>query len=188
MSINLSPAKRGPKTYIPPRFQCPSANCTSKFSRKYDLLKHLKRCNAKLIDSPNVKNLKDSVIQHCKKCDKVVKGGHLAKHMTSCEGTMDRELDKIKSCNDARQNEKEVAIENAKDCNKVSNKVHINKDKTNCKGTQDKNIVATKESNNARQNEVEPVISNCKTCDKVIASSHLANHESNCKKNTRSCI
>ena len=83
-SIDLSPSKPGPKTYIPPRFQCPTTGCKSKFSRKYDLLKHLKRCNVELIDSPDVQNLKDSVIQHCKGCDQVIKGGHLAKHKIIC--------------------------------------------------------------------------------------------------------
>ena len=182
MSINLSSAKRGPKTYIPPRFQCPTANCTSIFSRKYDLLKHLKKCNATLIDSPDVKNLKDSVRQHCKNCDKVIKGGHLAKHKAICEEPLSQYLDKIKITNNARQNEKEVVIEHDKESNKVTNRDHPDKDKINCKEHHNKKITRTKKSNNARQNEEELVIEQCKTSDKVTKIDLLADHESKYKK------
>ena len=63
--VDLSPTKRGPKSYIPPRFKCPTPKCSSVFSRKYDLLKHLRQCNDQLIETPEVCNLKDAVIQHC---------------------------------------------------------------------------------------------------------------------------
>ena len=95
-SIDLSPGKPGPKTYVPPRFKCPTQNCTSIFSRKYDLLKHLKRCNETLLNSPEIASMKDSVLQHCKACDKVIKGGHLAKHKTQCKGNQHVETGKIK--------------------------------------------------------------------------------------------
>ena len=102
-SIDLSPSKPGPKTYVPPRFGCPTKNCTSIFSRKYDLQKHLRKCDASLLGSSEIMSMKDSVMQHCKTCDAIIKGGHLAEHRIKCMAKKEFETGKIKIKNRAER-------------------------------------------------------------------------------------
>ena len=52
--------------------------------------------------------LKDSVIQHCKNCDKIIKGGHLAEHKLICKGNDELEERKIRIWNKSNGRKTEI--------------------------------------------------------------------------------